>query len=338
MTRVVQLDPDDDVLSSAWDAFVGAQEQGTFFHLAKWARVLRDYGYESHYLLAIEGDDILGVLPLACVSRWFDRVMMSTPFCVHGGALTVSRDVEALLVQEALALSEQSRASHVEIRSEVAGFEQQSIFATFELPLHTDENENLRTIRNRQRAVVRKALARGMRTEITEDVAAFYPRYADSVSALGTPVFSERLLESVAHHFTGQFDVLSVVMDGAVLCSVLSYYDRGQVLPYYAAVTPEARRLGAIPLMYYHLMNHAASRGCSRFDFGRSPVGSGAWQFKRNFGATERLLTYSVRQLRGGAGNLNPNSLGARFASQLWQRLPRGVARKMGPRLAVYTV
>ena len=56
--------------AAAWDAFVRAREEGTFFHLAQWRRVLeRSFGHATHYLLAERDGAICGVLPLAEVTE-----------------------------------------------------------------------------------------------------------------------------------------------------------------------------------------------------------------------------------------------------------------------------
>jgi len=61
--EVQQLGPD---LESAWDAFVRAHPEGTFFHLAGWREVLRRaFGHRTHYLVALAGGEVRGVLPLA---------------------------------------------------------------------------------------------------------------------------------------------------------------------------------------------------------------------------------------------------------------------------------
>ena len=67
---------------AAWNAYVQAHPEGTFFHLAEWQDVLtRAFGHRTHYLLAERGGAIVGVLPLAEVkSRLFGHALVSTPF------------------------------------------------------------------------------------------------------------------------------------------------------------------------------------------------------------------------------------------------------------------
>src|SRR3546814_12381268 len=83
-------------------------------------------------------------------------------------------------------------------------------------------------------------------------------------------------------------DILTVCKEGRPVASVLNLYHRGAVLPYWGGGTQEARGLRANDMMYFALMSHARSRGCTRFDFGRSNVGPGADQLKQHWGFDPR--------------------------------------------------
>ena len=53
---------------AAWDAFVRATPDATFFHRLAWRDVVRDrMGHEPLYLVAKDGEAIVGVLPMFLV-------------------------------------------------------------------------------------------------------------------------------------------------------------------------------------------------------------------------------------------------------------------------------
>jgi hypothetical protein len=83
--------------------------------------------------------------------------------------------------------------------------------------------------------------------------------------------------------------------------------------------------------MYFELMRHARMRGCTRFDFGRSKLGTGAFSFKKNWGFEPRPLTYAVK---GEARETNPLSPKYRLQIAVWKKLPLPVANLLGPYLA----
>jgi hypothetical protein len=82
-------------------------------------------------------------------------------------------------------------------------------------------------------------------------------------------------------------------------------------------------------------MLHARRRGCSRFDFGRSKTGSGAYHFKRNWGFEPEPLTYAS-WTAPGANKRDADPTSARHALQIavWRRLPLGLANRLGPMIA----
>jgi hypothetical protein len=113
---------------------------------------------------------------------------------------------------------------------------------------------------------------------------------------------------------------------------VLSFYFRGTVMPYYAGAYSEFLRAGVNNFMYWELMRHAVTRGCTRFDFGRSKVGTGAHAFKRGWRMQEEPLWYDhILIADEKAPDLTP--LNPRFhpAIEAWKRLPLGVTTIVGP-------
>jgi len=93
-----------------------------------------------------------------------------------------------------------------------------------------------------------------------------------------------------------------------------------------------ARDLAGNDYMYWNLMQAAAARGCRLFDFGRSKLGTGAYDFKKNWGFAPTPLAYEY-QLHAAAAMPENNPLNPKFRRfiQLWQRLPLAVANRLGP-------
>ena len=82
-------------------------------------------------------------------------------------------------------------------------------------------------------------------------------------------------------------------------------------------------------------MRRASRRGCTRFDFGRSKVGTGPYDFKRNWGFEPQPLTYAVRTATGAAPReINPMNPKYRFQVAAWKRLPLPIANRLGPLIA----
>ena len=134
---------------------------------------------------------------------------------------------------------------------------------------------------------MRKAIkAEILQDEINDRPDRFYQIYATSVCNLGIPVFPKRCCENLKSTFGDDCEYLTIVDgNGAPVSSVLQFYFRDQVLPYYGGGLPEARNSGAYSFMYWRSTCRAAERGTRVFDFGRSKKDTGVFAFKKNWGS-----------------------------------------------------
>ena len=318
----------------AIDAFVRAHPDATPFHLPAWAQaVARGCGQRAHWLIAERGDGaIAGMLALSEMrSPLFGRALVSSGFAVDGGVLGEGADV---LGSAAVALAKRLGCPSVELRGGAApaGWAvDEGSYLGFVRDLAADDEAELLAIPRKQRAEVRKALANELQVVTGRDRAAadeHYAIYAESVRNLGTPVFPRALFRAVLE--TMDADVLTVRHEGRAVASVLSLYWRGTVYPYWGGGTQAARGLRANDRMYIALMGHARARGYTRFDFGRSKVGTGAAAFKKNWGFEGRPLSYAAWS-EGPKREVNPLNPKYALMVRTWQRLPLPLANAIGP-------
>lgn len=317
-------------------AFVLGHPDAELFHLPQWsAAVERGCGQRSHYLVAEDrAGSVAGILPLSAIkSPLFGSALVSSGFGVGGGIIGTDEATEAL-AQAALALAGESGCPTVELRGGRIPFGWQrceDIYAGFVRDLPFEEEAILAAIPRKQRAEVRRAQGFGLEVSTARDLAAHYRVYAESVRNLGTPVFPRALFEKMLEAFGDQADILTISKDGKPIASVLSFYFKGTVLPYWGGGTAAARRWRANELLYFELMRHAAARGCTRFDFGRSKYGTGAFAYKKNWGFTPQSLVYAVQ---GPKRETNPLDPRYRLKIALWQKLPLWLANRLGPPIA----
>ena len=328
----------------AWDRFVREQPEATFFHLSPWARVIREaFGHATHYAYAEQDGAIVGVLPLARMrTRLFGDLLSSTPFCVYGGAVAATSEAAAALEAHAIALQGRLGAPCLEFRRREApdaGWQSRPpLYFTFRKPIAItgdDARDMERNIPRKQRAEVRKALKRGLATVTDGDVDRLHRIYAESVRNLGSPVFPRRYFRLLANAFPDEADVTTVLHEGSPVSAVLNFHFRQEVLPYYGGGTRAARGLAANDLMYWEVMRRAGrERGATIFDFGRSKLGTGAYDFKRNWGFAPAELHYCYRLAEGAVvPDNNPNNPKYRLMIAAWKRLPLAIANLIGPRL-----
>ena len=325
----------------AWDAFVTAHPDGTFFHLSAWRTVIAQaFGHTAHYILAHQDGAITGVLPLVHMrSRLFGNTLVSLPFCVYGGPIAVDSATLAALTDYATELTRSLDVPVLEYRfldapPDLPGWisRGEELYVTFRKPIVADAEANLKAIPRKQRAVVRRAIQNQLTVAMDAGVDRLHAIYAESVRNLGTPVFGRRYFRALSEAFGTSADVLTVLDDGRPIASVMNFYFRDQVLPYYGGGTTAARNRGGNDFMYWEVMRRAGDRGFRLFDFGRSKTGTGAYAFKKNLGFDPAPLHYRYR-LRAGATLPDHNPLNPKYRLFIagWKRLPLPVANLLGP-------
>jgi FemAB-related protein (PEP-CTERM system-associated) len=180
--------------------------------------------------------------------------------------------------------------------------------------------------------MVRKGIQNGLTSSAGRDINGLYRVYAESVRNLGTPVFSRRYFRVLMEVFPDAADVVTVRHSDNPLTAVMNFYFRDEVLPYYGGGTIAARRLAGNDFMYWEVMRRAANRGCTMFDFGRSKIGTGAYEFKHNWGFVPEKLNYRYKLAPGAAiPDNNPASPKYRTLIAAWKRLPLPIANALGP-------
>jgi FemAB-related protein (PEP-CTERM system-associated) len=290
--------------------------------------------------LYVERDGIItGVLPLVHVKSWlFGSALISTAFCVYGGPLANDAASAVALREAAVSEMERLKADRVEFRfRQASGAEWLQVgdrYVTFRRPIDPDPDKNLLAIPRKQRAVIRKSISGGLIDECDAAVDRLHRVYGESVRNLGSPVFPKRYFQALMDEFGDQAEILTVLDRGSPVASVLSFFFRDEVLPYYGGGTTSARSSGANDFMYWQVMNRAAERGCRLFDFGRSKAGSGAYDFKKNWGFTPEPLIYEFK-LRAGDQLPDTSPLNPRLQRyvEAWKHLPLPLANFVGPRL-----
>lgn len=327
---------------SRWDAFVKQCPEATFFHRSGWKTVLEQaFGHRTYFLFAQRAGVIEGVLPLGHVrSLLFGNSLISVPFCVYGGVAASTDAARAALTKAGVELAEKLRVDYLECRYQNVQNQEwprKDLYVTFRKAIDADPEKNLAAIPRKQRAVIRKALESELVSVIDPDVERFFFAYSASVRNLGTPVFARQYFQILKAVFGEACEVLTVEAAGRVVASVMSFYFRDEVLPYYGGGTFEARQFGANDFMYWKLMCHAAEQGCRVFDYGRSKQGTGSYNFKRHWGFEPAPLHYEFHLVKAQElPDVNPLNPKYQFFIKAWQRLPLGLSQWIGPLISKY--
>ena len=178
-----------------------------------------------------------------------------------------------------------------------------------------------------KRRAVRRARKAGLRCGEEAGpaaVATLFRLVSETWVRHGAPLAPAALFEALTRVFEARILVVRG-RAGEALASLLWLRDGSLAyLPFLLGVTRSADCPG--DLLFWTMMEQALREGADIVDFGRSPVGSGSYRFKRKFGAVPvPVLWLSDR----------PFDLFRRYApaQKLWRALPGFVTRSLGPRV-----
>jgi FemAB-related protein (PEP-CTERM system-associated) len=325
------------------DAYVAEHPDSVFFHRPQWSlSVERGCGQRAYYLIAERpGGGLAGCLPLTDVrSALFGRALVSTGFGTGGGVIADDRPAAAALLRAAAELADRLGCATLELRGGEFADDysvRDDVYVGFAMDLPQSEAAIFKSIKRRHRGVKRaRALELGVRIGAgPADRSDFFRVYGESMRNLGSPVFPPRLFDAMLDLFGEDSDILTVSDGDEPVASVLNFYFKGTVHPYWGGGTTASRDCFASELMYFEVMCNASKRGCTRFDFGRSKVGTGNYSFKMNWGMEPEPLRYGIRTAAGGAArDINPLSPKNRLKVEAWKKLPLWVSNRLGPVLA----
>ena len=326
--------------SQRWDHFVSQHCDATFFHLSGWQSVIeRAFGHKTYYYYVEKEGRITGILPLAHVkSPLFGNALCSLSFCVYGGVVAEDDDSRLSLMQIASEQAEKLGVDYLEMRNRVQQtpeWPNKELYVTFRKELDPDPEKNMAAVPRKQRAMIRKGIKAGLISRLDSDIEDFYRAYSESVRNLGTPVFSKNYFKILKEVFDDQCEILTVEQNGKLISSVMSFYFKDEVLPYYGGGTDLARAVQGNDFMYWEVMRRAVEKGVRVFDYGRSKIGTGSYSFKKHWGFEAQPLYYEFHLVKSKSlPDINPLNPKYQLFIAAWKRLPLGLSQLVGPWLA----
>lgn len=299
-----------------WDSYVRESGHGLFSHIYGWGECLAKTYDLPLYRLAVRDDrdgHIRGILPLmlfappAGVSR-----LISLPYSDAAGILCDSPAAAEALQTEALAMARELQAKHLELRQAAAGYpvhpamfakEKRYVPHGFKTGLARKlpaAAESLwRTLSAKVRNQVRKARACGCVAQLggVELLDDFYQVFSENMRDLGSPVHARELFSGMLRHFKEQSRIITVSLNGTPAAAAMVFRTGSTLFNPWASSLRIFRPQCPNMLLYWTMLEHGCSSGCSVFDFGRSSPGASTCRFKLQWGAEMQPLTWHVFSL-----------------------------------------
>jgi hypothetical protein len=296
------LDPSDE----NWLAFVASDPQANAFHHPAWINLLAEcYGYRPFVIAVSDADgNIQAGLPIMEVrSPLTGRRWVSLPFTDYCAPLY--RDVESLsqLTDDLVRLSHEAGTPRIELRWEYPTRPAVHSYSPYVLhTLELDPNPALVSKRftSVHRQNIRTAEKRGVRIERGDQqvrLGEFYQLQLHTRQRQGIPVQPRRFFDLLAANIIqqGLGFVLSAYKDDECVAAAVFLHWQQTLMCKYAASRADSLGLRPNNLLFWTGIQWGCENGCTSFDMGRTDLdNTGLRRFKRDWGAEERPLAYSM--------------------------------------------
>lgn len=325
-----------------WDGAVRAQAGWTHFHLFGWRTVIeRVIRHECIYLVARDQatQRIMGVLPLVHVrSLVFGHYLVSMPFVNYGGPLGSEEAVRALTA-EAVRIAREASVKLLELRSRSSlpvDLQVSHRKLTVLLDLPSDPALLWKSLPTKLRSQIRRPQKDGVEVRFgLAEIDAFYEVFAHHMRDLGTPTQPRMLFETLAEVFPDDVQFAVAYHEGRPIACGCGFLWNGEFEITWASALRSHRAMSPNMLVYWALMERMTQAGARTFNFGRCTRGSGTHRFKMQWGGREeQLWWYQASDTTGApAATPSPDQGAFALATRVWQRLPVGLATRLGPHI-----
>jgi len=338
MIKVIKYE---DRYKEQWSAFIDKAEASTIAHRIGWLEVMqKGLNHQPEYLMALEGNRVVGVLPLILLRTfWGTRYMISLPWIDYGGVCADNFETERMLLMEACRITDRKKAQFMELRSVRAGNYDLQIRddkATFLLDLEEGPDAILGGFNAKLRNQIRKSQKSGLTVEFDNEkfLPAFYKIFSWKMHNLGTPVWGIDLFKMIFKSFPETTRIILVNLDGQPVAGglVLAFKDRLYVPS--AAAYMSALKYCPNHALYWEVIKKGCEEGYRYFDFGRSRIGSNTYKFKQQWVPTPTSLSWQYHLARvEKLPSINPSNPKYELFINLWRKLPLSIANYLGPKI-----
>jgi len=311
---------------AAWDGFLEGRKGALLYQSIGYRDLLvEQLGCESEYLVAWEGGEIRGILPIMWAGSGTDRVCNSLPYYgSHGGPVAASPEAEAALVW---AWSERATDPGTLAATLIGNpfidcepsepehnMTDERISQVTPLPDRATEEDILSLVSREAGDNVRKARRRGVSIQLDPGAIDEVHRvHRENMRAIGGPAKSESLFRAIPSHL--DHDIWVARIAEVVVAALLVLRANGTAEYFASATYLPYRRHSPHAALLLAGMAHAAQMGCRAWNWGGTWIGSqdGVYRFKKKWGAREGRYRYFVQVNDPGLLGATPEELLNRF-------------------------
>ena len=295
-----------------YENFLLSQEHSLFYHSAKYKEFLEDLlGCESRYLLAYDNNKIVAALPLMIKNGSLGKVVNSLPYYgSNGGIICQSNDNQSEILaafEKSLSLIDYASLTLVSSPFEdsismlIATVTDQRISQITPLdPSAENYSEYIFSIiEGSTRRNIKKAQKLQVKVVVRNEEAINFLEQAhnENMVVIGGKAKSPLFFERITKYFLSNADYKIYVaeLNGTPIAALLVFFYNKTVEYFTPVIKNEFRDYQPLAVIVLEAMKDAMKENYKYWNWGGTWLTqSGVYQFKKKWGAVERLYNYST--------------------------------------------
>lgn len=324
-----------------WDDYVWASSDANHFHLSGWKSVMEAaFDHNPHYLLAKDGNQVQGILPLIPISsRLTGRYVTSLP----GGICASNEEAADLLIHAAIDFVKRVQADYLILRDSFIKWASPDLITnddhcTFEVELDEDPDKIWRGVNRRTRQSINRAYQADLKINLgKENLDIYYPIYSQALQEKGTPSQGLTFFKHLIKEFPSIFNLFVVRRDTEILGGGFVAIFKDTIFNTWSGMPRQYYNFNTGYFLYWETLKFGCENGFQRVDLGRSKWESGVYKFKKQWRGNPKPL-YQQYYLNGisqppAVGNQRSDQLQYRIFTDMWKRLPFALTEIVGTQL-----
>ncbi len=316
----------------AWEEYVLNHPLACPYHRFAWMHAIEQaYGFQAAPLVVEEHGRLVGLLPLTRMrGPLMSARLVSLPYCDAAGPLADTEEARQALLETARS----SGKTDIRAMHPFADVPAHPTKVRMLLELPGSSEALLRGFKAKLRSQVKKPSRDGLSFNLGNEelFVDFYAVWSENMRDIGSPAHSAGFLRAVVRGYGTDAHIGLVRMpDGSpAAAGMVLTHGKTMYIPW-ASSLRRYNRGNPNMLLYWGFLAHAADKGMTGFDFGRSTPGGNTFRFKMQWGAQPAPLYWQ------GVATLAPAVLGSvresvlrRIVAAAWRRLPVPLATGIG--------
>ncbi len=334
------LQPDD---FAAYSSFVQTFPDALYEHSLEIMNLIKNhFKFEAKYLIAKEGEKIVGVLPLFRAQSIFEGTRyVSIPFFPFGGVIGINLPVKKMLLEKAKEVARDGKFLELRQREPLEpdlanDLVKQSPITDFLIELKKSEQEMLASFPKDVRYDIRKAQRNNLHVIISSNQSQlddFYNVYLNTRKKRGVPAWPSNLFKEALK--TCHTAVAVTYLQDKPIAAAFLFFEKDTIEYAFAGTDYRYNSISPYYLLLWEIIRYAVAHGYSFLDLGGSTKEMNEGQmsaFKEKWATLKREIPYYFYAIDGQ----NIPALEKSFSlyqlyGKFWSLLPKKIIKIISP-------